>query len=64
MTSRGKFMGGHPKFFGGSGPPAIPLAPPLPPAELQRPAIENFLATVLQQIYLRLLLIVRYFGCS
>ena len=35
-----------------------------PPAELQSPAIENFLATVLQQNYLRLLLIVMYFGSS
>jgi len=34
LTSRGKFWGGHwgrqAKFWGGSGPPWHPLAPPLP----------------------------------
>jgi len=29
MTSRGKFLGGQAKFWGGSGPPGTPLAPPL-----------------------------------
>ena len=29
MTSRGKFLGGQAKFWGGSGPRGTPLAPPL-----------------------------------